>query len=572
MVARVRRVPHGDIRLPLEEHPAQQRLDPGVQPGAGVEVHVAEGEVPLLDLHPVVVQPEDGPGDLGVAVPERARGEEVLDAGVDARVVAGVERERPAEQRREVLAVGDVLDVRRDAAPGLLVQGLVVPRGVPRAQHVAVAVVLAGEDAVVHEQQRRHVAALVAHHPQLGVGAPDGVLEHEAGRVQGHLPRGVDQQLPPSEGPQGPRPGGVAAVHHRGVQEGGHVVDVLPRAAAQAVGGARERDGRGAGAVGVEVHVAPRDRERERVGGVERGQGEVVVDELAPHGVRVVELARVLVVVAAGVHRVRDDAGVGLRDGGGVAVRFVVRGVVLDPQEGGACGPPRRMCQVVAGAVHRPILDAMKWGGVAQRKDQPPQPERHVCLPRDVECGAVFAKIGDRLYRALPHTGATVARLFLLFGCEATDTQLPYDPRDTGHRSSPTTLFLLFGGGGVDLRDPPTTDFWQTQRPTNVPTPRGGGGYWTPTHPPIHPYTIGKMPHHRQNTLTSTFGADPGSPTMAYPTGGGGGGGWKPTRPEILTNPHRVAHTLRKTLAPPCLSIVANRLLNPTPPRKLNGG
>ena len=26
-------------------------------------------------------------------------------------------------------------------------------------------------------------------------------------------------------------------------------------------------------------------------------------------------------------------------------------------------------------------------------------------------------------------------------GCEATDTQLPYDPRDTGHRSSPTTLF-----------------------------------------------------------------------------------------------------------------------------------
>ena len=25
-------------------------------------------------------------------------------------------------------------------------------------------------------------------------------------------------------------------------------------------------------------------------------------------------------------------------------------------------------------------------------------------------------------------------------GSEATDTQLPYDPRDTGHRSSPTTL------------------------------------------------------------------------------------------------------------------------------------
>ena len=53
----------------------------------------------------------------------------------------------------------------------------------------------------------------------------------------------------------------------------------------------------------------------------------------------------------------------------------------------------------------------------------------------------------------------------------------------------------------------------------------------------IHPTTTGKMPYHRQNALTSTFGADPQSPTMAYPTGGGGGGGgWKPTHRQNLMN------------------------------------
>ena len=53
-------------------------------------------------------------------------------------------------------------------------------------------------------------------------------------------------------------------------------------------------------------------------------------------------------------------------------------------------------------------------------------------------------------------------------------------------------------GAGGDLRDPPTTDFWQTHRPTNVPPSRGGGVYWTTTHPHQLPQakclTTGKMP------------------------------------------------------------------------------
>ena len=73
-----------------------------------------------------------------------------------------------------------------------------------------------------------------------------------------------------------------------------------------------------------------------------------------------------------------------------------------------------------------------------------------------------------------------------------------------------------------------------------------GGGYWMPTHLTNHPKTIGKGPYHRQNALTSAFGTDPKSPTMAYPWGEGGG--WKPTHPEILTPAPRVGHTLRKPL------------------------
>ena len=96
--------------------------------------------------------------------------------------------------------------------------------------------------------------------------------------------------------------------------------------------------------------------------------------------------------------------------------------------------------------------------------------------------------------------------------------------------------------------------FWQTRRPTNVPAPIGGGGgrYWTPTHPPSHPTTLGKMPDHRQNALTSAFRADPKSPAMAYPTGGGGGRleTHPPKNPDNPPPPRTLGHTIRKTLIP----------------------
>ena len=66
-------------------------------------------------------------------------------------------------------------------------------------------------------------------------------------------------------------------------------------------------------------------------------------------------------------------------------------------------------------------------------------------------------------------------------------------------------------GGGRGVPPPPLQA---------IPCPQGGGGYWTPTHPPIHPTTTYKVPYNRQNALTSAFGTDSKSPTMAYPGGG----------------------------------------------------
>ena len=76
------------------------------------------------------------------------------------------------------------------------------------------------------------------------------------------------------------------------------------------------------------------------------------------------------------------------------------------------------------------------------------------------------------------------------------------------------------GGAGSDLRDPATQIFG---KPTDQQISHPWG-------PPIHPNTIGKMPYHRQNALTSASGAHPKSPTMAHPTGGGGGVGNSPTQ------------------------------------------
>ena len=121
--------------------------------------------------------------------------------------------------------------------------------------------------------------------------------------------------------------------------------------------------------------------------------------------------------------------------------------------------------------------------------------------------------------------------------CGAKGDSLPRGRATGSGVPSARGLFLTTGGGG-DVRDPPTTDCWQTHRPANVPPPRGGGGIGhPPTHPPTQPTTVGKMSDHRQNALTSVFAADPKSPTMAYPTGEGGGGRLETHTPRNSDNP-----------------------------------
>ena len=80
------------------------------------------------------------------------------------------------------------------------------------------------------------------------------------------------------------------------------------------------------------------------------------------------------------------------------------------------------------------------------------------------------------------------------------------------------------GGRGVISRTHPPRFLANPQT-----HPRGGGGGVLDTQPASHPTTQIRHAIHRK-----TFGADPKSPTKAYP---GGGGGWKPTHPEIC-RPH----------------------------------
>ena len=80
----------------------------------------------------------------------------------------------------------------------------------------------------------------------------------------------------------------------------------------------------------------------------------------------------------------------------------------------------------------------------------------------------------------------------------------PHEPWPMNHQTNSASrpcsgCFLTTGrggGAGGDSRDPPTTDLWQTHRPTNVLPPRGGG-VLLDTPPPPHPPN-----YHRQNALT----------------------------------------------------------------------
>ena len=108
------------------------------------------------------------------------------------------------------------------------------------------------------------------------------------------------------------------------------------------------------------------------------------------------------------------------------------------------------------------------------------------------------------------------------------------------------------------MRDPTTRHRFLANPQTHKCPTRTGEWGLLDTHPTTHPPTTSKLPYHRQNALTSAFGADPKSPTTAYPTGGWGGegGGWKPTHPEILTTapppPVWVGRTDTKKNPGPC--------------------
>ena len=136
-----------------------------------------------------------------------------------------------AEDDWEVLAVGDVLDLRPHDAAGLLEQLLVVPVRVDGGQLARDLVVLPHPQRVYRHQPDVLVHPHVARLEALGAvlrGAVDRVVVRgqEVARPRGLEP--LDPQQPAREQPQllGLLLG--AAVDDGAVQVGGHLVDLLP--------------------------------------------------------------------------------------------------------------------------------------------------------------------------------------------------------------------------------------------------------------------------------------------------------------------------------------------------------
>ena len=114
-------------------------------------------------------------------------------------------------------------------------------------------------------------------------------------------------------------------------------------------------------------------------------------------------------------------------------------------------------------------------------------------------------------YPAPPHPQAHPRVFFVVIRCSRCNS---YE-RTSTHRRAGHGIRLggcrvvphLWGGGVLQISGKPTDP--------QISHPQGGGGGGAVGHPPND---------HRQNAVTSAFGADPKSPTRAYPTGGGGGG------------------------------------------------
>src|SRR5262249_25723526 len=150
--------------------------------------------------------------------------------------------------------------------------------------------------------------------------------------------------------------GGVGAVDHGGVEEGGDLVGLLAGVAGAGAGaghglGAGEGHDLGAGALGVEERVALGNADVEPLGRGGAGEGQGVVDDLAPGVDHGRQLPVAFDVRIALVHDgVADEAatGPGATGGGGDAV-----GVAVGPhaEQGDADAAPVLVDQVVTGAV-----------------------------------------------------------------------------------------------------------------------------------------------------------------------------------------------------------------------------
>ena len=261
-----------DLLLGRRRQPLEDRVDAAVNDRRRIEERVTQRDRTGFGDAAIVVQAGEFAGQRRVAVPERRRGEQVADRRIDRRIVTLVAFDGvAADQLRQVFVERDGLDLGDDSPPGALEHRFVVQRRVGGGDFVGDAVVLADPQRVHRDQTVLFVDAVVAGEEEPAIVPRQQVA---VGR----------RQPSADERPQRVRRFGVAAVHHRPVEERGDLVDLLGgRVDAGAVGhaAAGEPDRGDAGGEGVEVFVTGGDGDQ-RFDVAFGRRGDVVVDELTP--------------------------------------------------------------------------------------------------------------------------------------------------------------------------------------------------------------------------------------------------------------------------------------------------
>ena len=194
------------------------------------------------------------------------------------------------------------------------------------------------------------------------------------------------QQVPALAGSQLQRTRGVGSVDHRSVDEGGDVVDLLPRVFLVGSGRrvenrTRQPDRLVSGAVEVEPFVAERHGHGERLGAAGGRQIHVVIDELTPG----VDHGRHAAIVDL-VVRLRDDRIADLARAGPIGARGGQNAVAVFgrrfAQQVDARATPLRVQGVVVGAVdranggrqHLPLFEGFEPGPAIQSRSCAAQP------------------------------------------------------------------------------------------------------------------------------------------------------------------------------------------------------